>query len=50
MDAAGVEAPDVEAAGVERTLVDSSGVPEGVIPGVAGVTITGAKTELSVAT
>lgn len=49
VDAAGVEAPDVEAAGVEMTWVDSPGVPQGVIPGVAGVTITGAKTGLSVA-
>lgn len=52
VDAAGVEAPDglqLEAAGVEMTWDDSPGVPQGVIPGVAGVTITGAKTGLSVA-
>lgn len=47
VDTAGVEAPDVEAAG-EMTWVDSTGIPQGVIPGVAGVTITGAKTGLSV--
>lgn len=44
VDMAGVEASDVEAAGVEITWVASPGVPHGVIPGVAGVTITGAKT------
>lgn len=43
VDAAGVEAPDVEAAGVEAAGVDSLGVPPGVVPGVAGVTMTGAK-------
>lgn len=52
MVAPGVEAVDVEAAGVEAPGVDAAGVdaPEfmtGVEPGVAGVTIKGAKPGLS---
>lgn len=47
VDAAGVEAPDAEAAGVETPGVASPGLPPGVVPGVAGVTITGAKPGLS---
>lgn len=47
VDAAGVEAPDAEAAGVEPTGVASPGVPPGVVPGVAGMTTTGAKAGLS---
>lgn len=47
VDEAGVEAPDAEAAGVEPTGVASAGVPPGVVPGVAGVTTTGAKAGLA---
>lgn len=47
VDPAGVEAPDAEAADVEMTGEASLGVPPGVVTGVAGVTITGAKLALS---
>lgn len=49
VDVAGVEAPDLEAAGVETTWHNSPRVPSGVMPGVAGVTITGAEPGLSAA-
>ncbi len=47
VDAAGVEAPGVEAPGVEAAGVDVPGVPPGVVPGVAGMTTTGARPGLS---
>lgn len=45
--AAGVEAPGVEVTGDEAAGVDAAGVPPGVVPGVAGMTTTGAKLGLS---
>ena len=42
IESPGVEAPEAEAAGVEPP-----GVPPGVVPGVAGMTTTGARPGLS---
>lgn len=47
VEAVGVEAAGVEAPGVEEAGVDALGVPPGVVPGVAGMTTTGAKPGLS---
>lgn len=47
VEAPGVEAAGVEAPGVEAAGVDALGVPPGVVPGVAGMTTTGAKPGLS---
>lgn len=49
VEAKGVEAPGVEAPDAEAAGVDSLGVPLGVVPGVAGVTITGARPGAEVA-